>query len=203
MPTGIGGSTVTDGRWANHAHVETEGAMTTPRPLRIATLLVCMVGLPIVAFWMGGRFHEAREIGKDYLSQSKFSQIEAMLLLYHDKHGAFPPSKCQTEAGGPMHSWRVLLVPYTARGFMERYSGYDFSQVWNSSNNLHALAGMPHFTYYKMSGEGDIANYLTIGEGDEWPSKTPLKTRFITKGNDRFLLVEYPGSDIHWMEPRY
>lgn len=177
--------------------------MTKLRLLKIGMLLTCLVGLPTVAFWMGGRCNEAQDISKDYLSLSKFSQIEAMLLLYHEKHGTFPLTKYQTVPGGPMHSWRVLLVPHTARGFVERYAGYDFSQVWNSSNNLHALGGMPYFSYFKMDGGGDIANYLAIGDGDEWPSKKPLRSRMVIKGKDRFLLVEYPDSDIHWMEPKY
>jgi hypothetical protein len=30
-----------------------------------------------------------------------------------------------------------------------------------------------------------------------------LNILLITEGKDRFLVVEYPDSDIHWMEPKY
>jgi hypothetical protein len=175
----------------------------TQRALKIVLLWVCLIGLSIVAFGMGWRIYEARNISKDYLSQGRFAQLEAMLLVYHDEHGTFPPTKYQREAGGPIHSWRVLLVPHTSRGFIERYSQYDFSQQWNSTNNLQALGRMPYFSYFNMDGDGDITHYLAIGENDEWPSKKPLKSRLITKGKDRFLLVEDPDSKTHWMEPKY
>lgn len=177
--------------------------MRTLRPLIITLLLACLLGFPIVAFWMGGRFFEARNVGRDYLSQSRFAQIRAMLLAYHEQHGAFPPTKYQPKADGPIHSWRVLLVPYTDVDFEERYSKYDFSQEWNSPGNLQAVAGMPYFHYFSTDGGNDITTYLAIGDGDDWPSEKPLKSRLVTKGKDRFLVVEYPDSEIHWMEPKF
>ena len=118
--------------------------------------------------------------------------------LYHEEHGAFPPTNPTRRAN---HNWRVLRshVPL----FIERYSQYDFSQEWNSTNNLQALGRMPLFGYFSMNSNGDVAQYLAIGDNDEWPSRKPLRSRLITKGKDRFLLVEYPDSDIHWMEPKY
>ena len=177
--------------------------MSTLRPLKITLLLVCFLGFPVVGFWMGGRFLEARNVSKDYLSQCIFAQIRSMLLTYHEQHGVFPPTKYQPRAGGPIHSWRVLLVPYTDVDFKERYAKYDFSQEWNSPNNLQAVGGMPYFHYFSTDGDNDITNYLAIGDGDDWPSDQPLKSRLVTKGKDRFLLVECPDSDIHWMEPKF
>lgn len=177
--------------------------MTTLRAFKIVLLSACLVGFPAVAFWLGGLFLDAAIRGKDVRSQARFYQLEVMLHLYHEEHGAFPPTKYQPEPGGPIHSWRVLLVPHTSRSFIERYSQYDFSQEWNSTNNLQALGRMPLFGYFSMNSNGDVAQYLAIGDNDEWPSRKPLRSRLITKGKDRFLLVEYPDSDIHWMEPKY
>ncbi len=57
--------------------------------------------------------------------------------------------------------------------------------------------------FFRFNGEGETTQYLAIGEGDEWPSRKPLRSRLVIKGKDRFLLVEYPDSNIHWMEPKY
>ena len=62
---------------------------------------------------------------------------------------------------------------------------------------------MPYFCYFSMGADSDITNYLAIGDGDEWPSEKPLRSRLVTKGKDRFLVVENPDSDVHWMEPKY
>lgn len=188
---------------ADHAYTKTEVGVRTLRPLKTTLLLVCLLGFPVLGFWMGGRFFELRNISKDYLSQSRFAQIRCALLAYHDQHGAFPPTKCQPEPNGPIHSWRVLLVPYTDVDFKERYSRYDFSQEWNSPNNLQALGGMPYFCLFSMDADNDITNYLAIGDGEDWPLEKPLKFRLVTRGKDRFLVVEYPDSEVHWMEPKY
>jgi hypothetical protein len=62
---------------------------------------------------------------------------------------------------------------------------------------------MQYFDYFSTDGGNDITNYLAIGDGDDWPSEKPLKSRLVTKGKDRFLVVEYPGSEVHWMEPKF
>jgi len=165
-------------------------------------LLMAVVFLGAVAFSIefGRQLAVAMRVREECISQSRFAQISSMLLSYHQEHGAFPPTRYQAKPGGPVHSWRVLLAPYIDAYFRERFSRYDFSQEWNSPGNLEALAGMGD---YFSKGGNDITNYLAIGDEDDWPSRGPLKSILVSKGKDRFLLVEYPASYIHWMEPRY
>jgi hypothetical protein len=126
-----------------------------------------------------------------------------MLLSYHAEHGAFPPANYKAKPDGPIHSWRVLLVPYTDMYFKERYMKYDFSQEWCSANNLRALGPDSGFDYYSTLGEHNgITNYLTMNEEDEWPSTGPLTSIVVTKGKDHFLVIECPESRINWMEPK-
>ncbi len=176
--------------------------MRIQRGLKIGLLFIGLAGLPMLGFWVGYNFYAATCRVKDVRSQCRFGQLELMLYLYHEAHGTFPPTKYQAEPGGPIHSWRVLLVPYTSPYAQEGYFNYVFSQEWNSSNNLRAFVGKPS-RYFRIEGDGDVAHYLAIGDDDEWPSKKPLRARLITKGKDRFLLVEDPDSKIHWMEPKY
>jgi len=183
----------------------TEASARIIRALKIALFLVSLIGASIFALWMEGRFLEARNAGKDCQSQGRFDQIKAMLLAYYEKNGTFPPTKYQLIPDGPEHSWRVLLLPYTDEYYQKQYEQYDFSQEWDSPNNLKAVGGMPCFDYFSsMDAEDkDITIYLAIGDNDIWPSHKPLKSYLITKGKDRFLVVEYPDSKIHWMEPKY
>ena len=39
-------------------------------------------------------------------------QIGVALHTYHDAYGSFPPAFVADENGKPMHSWRVLLLPF-------------------------------------------------------------------------------------------
>ena len=171
---------------------------------KVLLLVLCFSAFAFAVFWAGGRFSELRNVTKVYLSHARFAQIRHMLLLYHQQHGAFPPTKYQPKADGPIHSWRVLLVPHTDIHYRDRFSQYDFSQEWNSPSNLEALGGgMPYFSYFRMGAESELTNYLAIGDRDHWPSKAPLKSLLVTKGQDRFLVVEHPDSEVHWMEPMY
>src|SRR5690606_27123543 len=104
----------------------------------------------------------------------------------------------------------MLLLPHAGASFKERHAAYDFSQARNSSNNLQALKDMQGFDYFSMYGEDSWAQYFAIGEGDEWPSKRgsgklPLRSYLVEKGEDRFLLVEYPYLDLYiwWYDPKY
>lgn len=106
-------------------------------------------------------------------------------------HGAFPPTKCQPVAGGPVHSWRVLLFPILTG----KDSKYDFSQEWNSPTNLQALGPTaPH--RFRLTGDGDTSHYLAIGPNDEWPLDkwNPLRSLLTIRGKDRFA----PVAPIHY-----
>lgn len=177
--------------------------MKSLRTLKTLLVLVCLVAICLAVFLVRELFLDAENRAKDIRSQSAFAQLEAMLLFYHAEHGTFPPTKYQREADGPIHSWRVLVVPLKSPYSSEISSNYDFSQEWNSPNNSQALLGSSSRYFFLMTGDGNTAHYLAIGEGDEWPSRKPLRSFLVTKGKDRFLLFEYPDSNIHWMEPRY
>jgi hypothetical protein len=183
-----------------YAYVKTEAIMRTLRTLKTTLLLVCLVAFCLVVFLIRELYLDAANRAKDVRSQGMFRFIEAALLAYHQEHGHFPPPRYQPVPGGPIHSWRVLLVPSIAG----RQSKYDFSQEWNSPNNLQALGNAPPgYGYFRMHGQSDIAHYLAVGDNDDWPSRRPLRSLLITKGKDRFMLVEYPDSEVHWMEPKY
>ena len=179
--------------------------MTSLRPWRNILFAFSLIGLSLVVFWAGHRFCELRNT-REFFSQGRFGQMRWLLLSYHQEHGAFPPTKYQPEADGPIHSWRVLLLPYIDSNYSESYSQYDFSQEWNSPKNLQAVGGMDnYFSSFRWEDNAahDFANYLSIGDEEDWPSDKPLKAYLLIKGKDRFLIVEYPDSAIHWMEPKY
>jgi hypothetical protein len=175
--------------------------------MKLACFILVLIGvcfLSIAAgFGFGARYREVKSEVKACRSEEKFGQLKVMLLAYHHQHGAFPPTKYRASPNGPVHSWRVLLVPHTDRPFEERFAHYDFSKPWDSVDNARALQDMPLFDYFNQGHGFQIANYIAIGEGDEWPTKEPLQSYLVTEGKDRFLLAEWPGSNVNWMEPRY
>jgi len=69
--------------------------------------------------------------------QLAFRHISLALEAYHTDYGCFPPAYVCDESGRPMHSWRVLVLPYL--GEDDLYTQYDFEQPWDGPENTKLL----------------------------------------------------------------
>jgi hypothetical protein len=123
---------------------------------------------------------------------------------YHDAHGHYPPAYLADADGRPMHSWRVLLLPYLEQYAL--YEQYDFSQPWDSPKNLALADKMPEV--YALHGNYEpgltITNYLAVvGPETMWPGPAPRQAEEITDEiSSTILVVENVGAGVHWMSPR-
>lgn len=146
--------------------------------------------------------------------KSRLHQIGIALHIYHDEYGTFPPAYLADSAGRPMHSWRVLLLPYLDR--KDVYDQYRFDEPWNSEHNLGLVDQMPR-DYYghpvnpflcpsEKRDRGPIsdASYVAIvGDNTAWPGTAGLPFEaFDGRGSQTIMVVEVADSGIHWMEPR-
>lgn len=126
------------------------------------------------------------------------------LQCYHDNYGSFPPAYIADSNGKPMHSWRVLILPYIER--QDIYDQYRFDEPWDGPNNsqLHS----ERVSYYECPSDSHATrtetSYLAItGPQTIWPGATSTKMSDIKDGPDNtILLVEAHNTGIHWMEPR-
>ncbi len=55
------------------------------------------------------------------------------MLMYVRDHGTLPPACTTDETGQPLHSWRVLLLPYL--GERKLYDQLRLDEPWDSSFN--------------------------------------------------------------------
>jgi len=150
---------------------------------------------------------KAREAARAARCQGKLKQLGYALAIYHDTYGCFPPAHLCDQNGKPMHSWRVLILPFVEEQAF--YDQYDFSEPWNGPNNSR-LATASRFRpglFQCPSGglEGTpLVNYVAVvGPETMWPGSEC--TRLAGPYNpdvQTIMLVEITNSDIHWMEPR-
>lgn len=125
---------------------------------------------------------------------------------YHDAFGCFPPAYIADESGRPIHSWRVLLLPYLDQA--ELYEDYDFSEPWDGPNNRKLLSRCPRI--YIFPGQEDsgqvTTNYVGVtGPGTFWSpgqAMTYKKLNQADGSSSTIMVVENQGSGILWMEPR-
>jgi hypothetical protein len=69
-------------------------------------------------------------------------QIALALHNYHDTYGTFPPAYVADENGRPMHSWRVLILPFLESS--DVYSKYRFDEPWDGPHNRLLADRMPY-----------------------------------------------------------
>jgi prepilin-type processing-associated H-X9-DG protein len=133
--------------------------------------------------------------------------ITIALQNYHDQKGCLPPPFIADAEGKPMHSWRVLLLPYLER--QDLYARYNFDEPWDGPSNrkLHneiiSLFRCPSCDAQQSKAE---TNYVAVvGPQTLWPEnrKQAVRLRDVTDGlSNTLMVVEVANSGIHWMEPR-
>ena len=162
----------------------------------LLVLVVIMLLLPGV-----GR---ARPAARRMQCANNLAQIEKALFQYHEKHGCFPPAYIADKNGRPMHSWRVLILPFLDQEAL--YKQYHFDEPWDGPNNrkLHSIP-MP---IYRCPSDGPVSQTMSsyvavVGAGTAWPGATSAKLADFSDGaNQTIMLVEMVNSGIHWMEPK-
>ncbi len=126
--------------------------------------------------------------------------------MYHDAYKSFPPAFIADENGIPMHSWRVLLLPFFEEEvYNQLYVEYRFDEPWNGPHNRLLAEKMPPL-YRCPSDEGAAGetSYVAIVGGETvWPGTHRVGIPEIHDGTSRTIIVaEMAGSGINMAEPR-
>ena len=126
---------------------------------------------------------------------------------YEVENGRYPPTYIADAAGRPLHSWRILILPFLDDPLAnEIYDQYRFDEPWNGPNNRRLAKEMPRVFRCpdEVSDQPWHTSYVAIVGADTiWSSEQGRHIHDIKDGTSKtLLLVEQPMSGIHWMEPR-
>lgn len=171
------------------------------RPTRVAAILVFILLFAVLEEPM-------REVvlapARSSQCRNRLKQIVRALHNYHDDYGCFPPAYVADEDGRPMHSRRVLILPYIEE--TARYEQYRFDEPWDGSDNSQLVGQAPYDLQCPVAPNRDSAStsyVLIVGDGTGWADGRSPKLDDFTDGADRtIVLAEITGSNIPWMEPR-
>jgi hypothetical protein len=170
----------------------------------VNSLVILLCGTCVVALFLPAVRYAGPAARRSQCSNN-LKQIALALHNYHDFYGTFPPAYIADADGKPMHSWRVLILPYLEKKPL--YDLYDFSEPWDGPNNsnLHdrvvRLYCCPECAKTQPQTE---TNYVAvIGPQTMWPGDKGTTFGDIADGTSNTLMVvEVRDSGIHWMEPR-
>ena len=131
-------------------------------------------------------------------------QLGIALQNYHDVYKSFPPAYVADENGRPMHSWRVLILPFMEG--QQFFSQYRFDEPWNGPNNSKLAARFDSSIYRCPAADGDPSEtcyVAVVGPETMWPGARATTIGDVRDGTSQTIaLVEVVHSGIHWMEPR-
>ena len=145
----------------------------------------------------------ARSAARRAVCTNNLRQISIAMHTYASENGCFPPAYVADEDGRPMHSWRVLILPYLDEQWL--YDMYDFDEPWDSPANADVAASMPGvFRCAEDSTIGaNVTSYMMIvGPGmiSDGPGATAIEE--IADGtSNTFMLVEVYNSGVNWSAP--
>jgi prepilin-type processing-associated H-X9-DG protein len=148
--------------------------------------------------------YDVRTPGRRSTCQNNLRQIALALQEYHDMYGSFPPAYIADKSGRPMHSWRVLILPYMEQRPL--YNLYRFDEPWNGPNNrklAHKIVRVYSCPDEKWKYSSEASYLAILGPHTAWPGEKPRSLKEFADGTSNVLLVvEVHNSGIHWMEPR-
>jgi prepilin-type processing-associated H-X9-DG protein len=135
--------------------------------------------------------------------KNHLKQLALAMHNYHDQYGSFPPAYIADKNGRPMHSWRVLLLPFLEFGHL--YKEYRFDEPWNGPHN-RLLAEPAPSVFHCPADTGtktDTSYVVVVGPKTIFPGASSIKIADIEDGtSNTILLVEATDSGINWLEPR-
>lgn len=170
--------------------------------LALGTLVLIVLGLMFLPSIQSGG-HRRRPPCKNNLKQ-----IGLALHNFHEKYGRFPPAYLADDDGRPMHSWRVLILPFIDQQTL--YNEYRFDEPRDGPNNrklrdqiVDVFRCPTDHPDRKSANATDTSYVAVVGPETMWPGSQPVRFSDVTDGmSSTLMVVEIANSGIHWMEPR-
>jgi prepilin-type processing-associated H-X9-DG protein len=170
---------------------------------------VCVLGVVVVC---GGilvarllpGIQSARQAARQTECRNNLQQIATAIFEYRQRYDTFPPPYLADHNGRPMHSWRVLILPFL--GERALYARYRFDQPWDSPANRAVAETIPRV--YRCpaapAGSGCETSYMMIVGPRSFSTVTGPRRlgEFPDGAVGTLMLVETLDAGIDWAEPR-
>ncbi|MGQ0637164.1 MAG: DUF1559 family PulG-like putative transporter [Planctomycetaceae bacterium] len=176
----------------------------------LVTVLASAVGgfllFLLLLFWP--KIRGAGEAAARTQCKNNLKQIGIALRQYQQDHGTYPPAYLADVQGRPMHSWRVLILPYLGNEGCRLSDEYRLDEPWSGPNNKKLLEKVPEVyrcpTYLKQRGAcRACTSYAAItGTDCAFHGAEPLAPEdFSDELENAAFIVERIDTEIPWTKP--
>jgi prepilin-type processing-associated H-X9-DG protein len=172
-------------------------------------LFVIGLGIALYAFYQSiGKpaLVAANQAAAKQRCQSNLRRIGQAILAYEEANGSFPPAYTVDAAGKPMHSWRVLILPYLGPQEKALYQQINMSEPWDSPQNATLNGRMPKVFASPLDDNAlasHESSYVVITGAKTMFPDTASRKRSEIKDDLRstIMVVEVLSSGHGWMDP--
>jgi hypothetical protein len=147
---------------------------------------------------------EVREAAARIQSENNLKQISLALINYSDTNGGcLPPAAVYSQAGKPLLSWRVAILPFIEQ--VELSQRFRLDEPWDSPNNKPLLALMPKT--YQFPKDIDLPSDHTVyrvfeGPGAAFEGRQGLRyPGAFLDGTSKTILVVEADRGVPWTKP--
>ena len=133
-------------------------------------------------------------------SANNLKQLMIAIHNYHDTNGVFPHDVTDN-AGKPLLSWRVQILPYMEQAYL--YRSFKLDEPWDSDNNKPLMAQMPACLKVGIEPAKSTDTYYQFFSGEGAALEFGKKLRFadITDGSSNTLGIVEAGPPVPWSKP--
>jgi hypothetical protein len=206
----LGSSLAVFGAWGIVVFALVGGLAIYLRVFRSLASIVCLVvGVPCLMCLLAlPAFVEVERMGRQSAAcLNRAQQIALALQEYHKANGCFPPAYIADKTGKPMHSWRVLLLPYLEENAL--YQQYNFNEPWNGPNNKQLFSSRPLIYACPRDpnafapGASQASYFAVVGPNAAWTGDKPRKMADLSgEASNTIMIVEAANTSIPWSEPK-
>jgi hypothetical protein len=137
--------------------------------------------------------------------------IGSAIEQYYEEKGHYPPAMSFDETGKPLHSWRVLILPYLGPRSQELAKRVKYDEPWNSVENSKLVSEIP-LVYQCPEDEdallGETSYLAVVGRNTLINSESPASRKAshdgpLLRDNPAETMVVLEASDCgaNWMDP--
>lgn len=196
------------------------GGSSTGKVLLIVFGVLVLVGVA-GSFLLLPALTAARDAARSSACKNNLKSLALALQNHHDSRKTFPPAYIADEDGTPLHSWRVLILPYIDQTAL--YDRIRLDEPWDSPHNRQFHSQMPEVFSCPSDGNprDGFTNYMVVVEsakgveggtvfipgqmqkfGDEASYRGEISVASIKDGTSNTVaVVEVSNSTTNWMEP--
>lgn len=176
-----------------------------------AVLSLAVIGIVVWAI-MQPAFAAARSAAKCSECEDNLRLIGSAIEQYYEEKGHYPPAMSFDDTGRPLHSWRVLLLPYLGPRSQELAKLIKYDEPWDSADNSKFVSEIP--LVYQCPEDADAllgeTSYLavvgtnTLINTDGPASRKASHDGPVLRDNpaETMVVLEAANCSANWMDPK-